>query len=63
MPGRWKTFVMGVFEVPWNFKRVLKKILQMEMTNLENDTSMMNVDANILDDLKDCVGTSDILEY
>ena len=48
---------MGVFEVPWNFKRVLKKILQMEMTNLENDTSMMNVDANVQDNLKDYVGT------
>jgi hypothetical protein len=33
----------------------------MEMTNDDNDTSMMKVDAN-MDDLKDYVGTLDILE-
>jgi hypothetical protein len=53
---------MGVLEVPWNFKRVPTKILQMEMANDDNDTSMMNIDANVLDDLKDYVGTLDILE-
>jgi len=33
----------------------------MEMMNDDNDTSMMNVDANV-GDLKYYVGTSDILE-
>jgi hypothetical protein len=33
----------------------------MEMMNDDNDTSMMNIDAN-MDDLKDYVGTSNILE-
>jgi hypothetical protein len=33
----------------------------MEMTNDENETSIMNVNEN-MDDLKDYVGTSDILE-
>jgi hypothetical protein len=33
----------------------------METTNEENETSIMNVDAN-MDDLKDYVGTSYILE-
>jgi hypothetical protein len=32
------------------------------MTNDENETCMMNVDENV-DDIKDYVGTSDILEY
>jgi hypothetical protein len=38
--GRWKTiFVMGVLEVPWNFKRsVPTKILRMEMMDDENET-------------------------
>ena len=58
--GRWKTFVMGVLEVPWHFKRVLTKILQLEMTNDDNDTSMMNIDAKVLHYLKDYVGTLDI---
>ena len=62
MWGRWMKFVMGVLEVPWHFKRVSTKILQMEMTNDDNDMSMMNVDANILDDIKYYVGKSDILE-
>jgi hypothetical protein len=43
------------------FQESSTKILQMEMMNDDNDTSMMNVDANV-DDLKDYVGTSDILE-
>jgi hypothetical protein len=34
------------------FQESLTKILQMEMMNDNNDTSMMNVDAN-MDDLKD----------
>jgi hypothetical protein len=34
----------------------------MEMTNDDNDTSIMNFDAN-MDDLKDYVGTLDILKY
>jgi hypothetical protein len=34
----------------------------MEMMNDDNDMSMMNVDENVLDDLKDYVGTSYILE-
>jgi hypothetical protein len=33
----------------------------MAMMNDENETCMMNVDENV-DDLKDYVGTSDILE-
>ena len=33
----------------------------MEMTNDDNETSIMNFDVN-MDDLKDYVGTSDILE-
>jgi hypothetical protein len=33
----------------------------MEMTNDDNETFIMNVDEN-MDDLKDYVGTSDILE-
>ena len=33
----------------------------MGMTNDDNETCMMNVDANV-DDLKDYVGTLDILE-
>ena len=55
------TFVMGVLEVPRHFKRVLAKILYMEMTNDDNETCMMNVDAN-MENLKDDVGTSYILE-
>jgi hypothetical protein len=34
----------------------------MAMTDDDNDTPMMNIDANILDDLKDYVGTLGILE-
>jgi hypothetical protein len=33
----------------------------MEMENDDNEMCMMNIDAN-MDDLKDYVGTSDILE-
>ena len=55
------TFVMGVLEGPRHFKRVPTKTLYMEMTNDDNETCMMNVDAN-MDDLKAYVGTSDILE-
>ena len=60
--GSWKIFVMGVLEVPWHFKRVPTNILQMEMTNDDNDTSMMNIDAHVLYDLKYYVGTSNILK-
>jgi hypothetical protein len=42
------------------FQESSKKILQMEMANDDNETSIMNVDAN-MDDLKDYVRTSDIL--
>jgi hypothetical protein len=52
--------------VYWKFhdisREFMKKILQMEMTNDDNDTSMMNIDENVLDNLKDYVGKSDILE-
>jgi hypothetical protein len=33
----------------------------MEITNDENETSIINIDAN-MDDIKDYVGTSEILE-
>jgi hypothetical protein len=55
------TFVVGELEVPWHFKRVPTKILQMETTNDDNETSIMNIDAN-MDDHKYYVGTLDILE-
>jgi hypothetical protein len=42
-------------------KRVSTNILYMKMTNDENETCMMNVDAN-MDDLNYYVGTSNILE-
>jgi len=61
MWGRCMTFVVGELEVPWHFNRVPKNIIPMETTNDENETSIINVDAN-MDDLKDYVGTSDILE-
>ena len=44
-----------------NFKIVLTMILYKGMANIDNDTFMMNVDANV-DDFKDYVGTSYILE-
>jgi hypothetical protein len=34
----------------------------MAMLNDDNDMSMMNIDANILYDIKDYVGTSNTLE-
>jgi len=52
---------MGVLEFPWNFKRVSTNILCMEMTNDDNETCTMNVDAN-MDDIKYYVVTSYILE-
>ena len=56
-------FVIGVFDVPCHFKRVPKNILQMEMKNDDNETSIiLNVDAN-MDDLKYYAGTSNILKY
>jgi hypothetical protein len=55
------TFLVGELEVPWHFKRVPTNILQMETTNDDNETPIMNVDAN-MDDLKYYVGTLDILE-
>jgi len=62
MWGRCITFVVGEFEVPWHFKRVPTKILQMETTTFDNETPIMNVVAK-MDDLKDyVVGTSNILE-
>jgi hypothetical protein len=42
-------------------KRVPTNIVQMKMKNDDNDTSMMNNDVN-MDDLKDYVGKSNILE-
>ena len=49
-------------EVPWHFKRVPTKILQMETMTFDNETPIMNVVAN-MDDIKDyVVGTSNILE-
>jgi hypothetical protein len=54
-------FVVGELEVPRHFKRVPTNILQMETTNDDNETSIMNVDAN-MDNLKYYVGTLDILE-
>jgi hypothetical protein len=62
MQGQCMTFVVGELEVPRNYKRVPTKILQMKTTNDDNDTSIMNVDAN-MGDLKDYVGTSYILEF
>ena len=59
--GRCMTFVVGELEVPWHFKRVPTKILQMETTNDDNETSIMNIEEKI-DDLKDYAGTSDILQ-
>jgi hypothetical protein len=44
-----------------NFKIVLTIILYKGMTNDDNERCMMNVDANV-DDLKDYVGKSYILE-
>ena len=35
----------------------------MTMMNDENDMSMMNVDENVMNDIKYYVGTLDILEY
>ena len=61
MQGQCMTFVVGELKVPWNYKRVPTKILQMETMNDDNETFIMNVDAN-MDDLKDYVGTSNILE-
>ena len=61
MRGRCMTFLVGELEVTWHFKRVPTNILQMAMTNDDNEMSIMNVDAN-MEDLKDYVGTSDILE-
>jgi hypothetical protein len=57
------TFLVDVeLEVPWIFKRVPTKILQMETMTFDNEMSIMNVVAN-MDDLKDyVVGTSYILE-
>jgi hypothetical protein len=43
------------------FKIVLTTILLKGMTNDDNERCMMNIDANV-DDLKDYVGTSYILE-
>jgi hypothetical protein len=51
--------------VYWKFhdiSREFRQIIQMEMLNDDNDTSMMNVNENVLDYLKDYLGTSDILE-
>ena len=62
MRGRCMTFVVGELEVPWHFKRVPTNILQMETLIDDNETSIMNVDAN-MENLKDYVGTSYILEY
>jgi len=61
MRGRCIAIVVGELKVPWNFKRIPTKILQMAMKNDDNETSIMNVDAN-MDDLKYYMGTSDILE-
>jgi hypothetical protein len=44
-----------------NFKIGPTTILLKGMVNIDNDTCMMNIDANV-DDLKDYVGTSYILE-
>jgi len=42
--GQWKIFVMGLLEVPWNFKRsVLKKIIHMEMMNDNNEMWMISM--------------------
>ena len=43
------------------FKRVPTKILQMETTTFDNEMPIMNVVGN-MDNLKDYVGTSDIVE-
>jgi hypothetical protein len=62
MWGRCMTFVVGELEVPWHFKRVPTKILQMETMIFDNETHIMNIVAK-MDDLKDYVaGTSEILE-
>jgi hypothetical protein len=61
MWGQCMTFVVGELEVPCNYKRVPTNIIQMETMNGDNETSIMNVDEN-MDDLKDYVGTSYILE-
>ena len=61
MRGQCMTFLVGELEVPWHFKRVPTNIIHMEMMNDDNDTSIMNVDAN-MDDLKYYVETLDILE-
>jgi hypothetical protein len=55
------TNIDNAWSTSFHFKRVPTKIIHMETTNDDNETSIMNVDAN-MDDLKDYVGTSDILE-
>jgi hypothetical protein len=56
------TLVMGVLEVPLHFKRVLTKIIYMEIGNDDNETSIiLNIDAN-MDDLKYYAGTLNILK-
>jgi hypothetical protein len=44
------------------FQDIYDKVYTMEMTNDDNDMSMMNIDANVLDYIKYFVGTSNILE-
>ena len=61
MRGPCMTFFVVELEVPSHFKRSPTNILHMEMMNYENETSIINVDEN-MDDLKDYVGTSNILE-
>ena len=61
MRGRCMTFLVGELEVQWHLKRVPTNILQMETMNDDNETSIINVDAN-MEDIKDYVGTSYILE-